>query len=102
MVIVWASDGSKLYSSDDNFAHVFDSVSGTQLHLSEHDKPLHCVALSSKHNVLACVGWDGTAQLWATESYRRLGQPFGENGGENLSCVKFSRDGKCLVYGEHD
>jgi WD40 repeat protein len=63
MMIVWSSDGSKLYSSFDNFARVFDSVLGTQLHRFEHDKPLHCVALSSKHNVLACMGWDGTAQL---------------------------------------
>jgi WD40 repeat protein len=55
IMIVWSSDGSKLYSSD-NFARVFDSVSGTQLHRFENDKPLDCVALSSKHNVLACVG----------------------------------------------
>jgi len=49
-MIVWSSDGSKPYSSD-YFARVFDSVSGTQLHHFEHDKPLHCVALSSKRNV---------------------------------------------------
>jgi WD40 repeat protein len=63
MMIVWSSEGSKLYSSSDNFARVFDSVLGTQLYRFEHDKPLHCVALLSKHNVLTCVGWDGTAQL---------------------------------------
>jgi len=73
-----------------NFARVLDSVSGTQLHRFEHNKPLHCVALSSKHNVLACVGRDGTAQLWDTESYRRLGQPFGDKDGENLDHLKFS------------
>jgi len=54
IIILWSSDDSKLYS--DNFARVFGSVSGTQLHRFENDKPLHCVALSFKHNVLACVG----------------------------------------------
>jgi len=66
IMIVWSSDGSKLYSSSDNFARVLESVSGTQHHRFENDKPLHCIALSSKHNVLACVGWNGTAQLWDT------------------------------------
>jgi len=98
MMIVWSSDGSKLYSSD-NFARVFDSVSGTQLHRFKHDKPLHCVALLSKYNVLTSMGWDGTAQLYDTESYRQLGQPFGEKDSENLYHVKFSGDGRYLAYG---
>jgi len=55
-MIVWSLNGSKLYSSD-TFVRVFDRVSGTQLHRFEHDKPL----LSSKHNVVPCVGWDGAA-----------------------------------------
>ena len=71
IMIVRSSDGSKLYSSH-NFARVFDSVSGTQVHCVEHDKPLHCVALSSKYNDLACVGWHGTAQLWDTEFFDDL------------------------------
>ncbi|OAX31225.1 WD40 repeat-like protein, partial [Rhizopogon vinicolor AM-OR11-026] len=54
--VVWSLDGSKLYSASDRFARAFDSVSGTLLHRFDHDYFLASVALSPKHNVLACVG----------------------------------------------
>ena len=61
------------------------------------------VALSPKHNVLACVGEGGIAQLWDTESYQPLGKPFSpEDTSYNLRCVSFSRDGWFLAYGGDD
>jgi WD40 repeat protein len=59
--VVWSLDGSKLYSASNQFARVFDGVSGTLLHRFEHDHVLTSVALSPKHNVLACVGYGGAA-----------------------------------------
>ncbi|OAX35116.1 WD40 repeat-like protein [Rhizopogon vinicolor AM-OR11-026] len=100
--VVWSLDGSKLYSASDDLARVFDSVSGTLLHRFKHDGSLASVALSPKHNVLACVGYGGVAHLWDTESYKPLGQPFQQEDGELLRCVSFSYDGQYLAYGGHD
>jgi len=101
--VVWSSDSSKLYSASDEFARVFDSISGTELHRFEHNDILYSVALSPKHNVLACVGYNGVAQLWDTESYQPLGKPFSaENTSYHFRCVSFSRDGRYLAYGGND
>jgi len=100
--VVWSSDSSKLYSASDEFARVFDSVSGTELHRFEHNYYVHSVALSPKHNILACVGFGGIAQLWDTESYQPLGKPFGREDRVHLYCVSFSRDGRYLAYGAVD
>jgi WD40 repeat protein len=100
--VVWSSDSSKLYSASDKFARVFDSVSGTELHRLEHNHYVTSVALSPKHNVLACVGYDSVAQLWDTESYQPLGKPFGPEDSVHLYCVSFSRDGRYLAYGGND
>jgi len=100
--VVWSSDGSKLYSASDNFARVFDSVSGTELHRFDHNSWLNSVALSPKHNVLACVGYNGVAQLWDTESYQPLGKAFSPENNVTLYCVTFSRDGRYLAYGGSD
>src|SRR6267154_4131924 len=95
--VVWSSDSSKLYSASDKFARVFDSVSGTLLHQFENDNVLWSLALSLKHDVLVCVGYYGTAQLWDTESHQPIGQPFGHR--NNLYYVTFSQDGRYLAYG---
>ena len=101
--VVWSSDSSRLYSASASFARVFDSVSGTELHRFENNYYVHSVALSPKHNVLACVGVRGTAQLWDTKSYQPLGKPFSpEDSTVNLRCVSFSRDGQYLAYGGYD
>jgi len=100
--VVWSSDSSKLYSASDEFARVFDSVSGTELHRFEHNDMLYSIALSPKHNVLACVGHNGVAQLWDTESYQPLGKPFSPENSAYLECVSFSQDGRYLAYGGHD
>jgi len=101
--VVWSSDSSKLYSASDNFARVFESVSGTELHRFEHNSYLYSVAFSPKYNVLACVGYEGIAQLWDTQSYEPLGKPFGsEDNGVILRCVSFSRDGRYLAYSGSD
>jgi len=101
--VVWSLDSSKLYSASDNFARVFDSISGTQLHPFGHNEIVYSVALSPKHNVLACVGFGGIAQLWNTESYAPLCEPSGfEYSSVALRCVSFSRDGRYLVYGGND
>jgi len=101
--VVWSSDSSKLYSASYNFARVFDSVSGTELHRFKHDHFVTSVALSPKHNVLACVDFGGIAQLWDTESYQPLGKPFGpEDISYLLRCVSFSQDGRYLAYSGHD
>ena len=86
----------------DRFARVFDSVSGTELHRFEHNEILYCVALSPKHNILACVGNVGITQLWDTESYEPLGKPFSLEDSVDLHCVSFSRDGQYLAYGGDD
>ncbi|OAX35108.1 WD40 repeat-like protein, partial [Rhizopogon vinicolor AM-OR11-026] len=100
--VVWSLDGSKLYSASDEFARVFDSVSGTLLHRFKHDNSLYSVTLSPKHNVLACVGNYGLAQLWDTESHKPLGQPFWQEDRKHLSFVLFSRDGQHLAYSGGD
>ncbi|OAX34453.1 WD40 repeat-like protein [Rhizopogon vinicolor AM-OR11-026] len=89
--VVWSLDDSKLYSASDKSARVFDSTSGTELHRLQHNDCLYSVALSPKHNVLACVGNTRVAQLWDTESYRPLGRPFSQEDGKILRCVSFSR-----------
>jgi WD40 repeat protein len=98
--VVWSSDGSKLYSASDRSARVFDSVSGTLLHRFPHDHSLFSVALSPKHNVLACVGSQDVAQLWDTESYEPLSDPFYQGGGTYF--VSFSPDGRYLACGGGD
>jgi WD40 repeat protein len=100
--VVWSLDGIKLYSASDRFARVLDSVSGTLLHLLEHGTPLTSVALSPKHNLLACVGYYGVAQLWDTESHKPLGEPFRQEDSKDPRCVSFSRDGQYLAYGGDD
>ncbi|OAX34500.1 WD40 repeat-like protein [Rhizopogon vinicolor AM-OR11-026] len=97
--VVWSLDDSKLYSASDEFARVFDSTSVAELHRFEHDQHLYSVALSPKHNVLVCVGIQGVAQLWDTESHKPLGQPFHKENGRHLRYVSFSRDGQYLAYG---
>jgi len=100
--VVWSSDSSKLYSASDNFVRVFDSVSGTQLHRFEHNNYVNSVALSPKHNVLACVGDRGIAQLWDTESYQPLDKPSSPEESIPLTSVSFSRDGRYLAYSGRD
>jgi WD40 repeat protein len=98
--VVWSSDGSKLYSASDRIARVFDSVSGTLLHRFPHDYSLWSVALSPKHNVLACVGNKG-AQLWDTESYEPLSHSFRRDDAFRYF-VSFSPDGRYLACGAND
>jgi WD40 repeat protein len=100
--VVWSSDSSKLYSASDKFVRVFDSDSGTELHRFEHNDYVNSVALSPKHNVLACVGYGGTAQLWDTESYQPLGKSFSPKHAEYPYCVSFSRDGRYLAHSGDD
>ncbi|OJA18343.1 hypothetical protein AZE42_09849 [Rhizopogon vesiculosus] len=97
--VVWSLDDSKLYSASDKFARVFDSTEGTELYRFEHESFIYSVALSPKHNVLACVGEDGVAQLWDTESHEPLGQLFHQEDRKLLRCMSFSRDGQYLAYG---
>jgi WD40 repeat protein len=95
--VVWSSDSSKLYSASDKFARVIDSASGTELHHFKHDSYLNSIALSPTHNLLACVGFGGIAQLWDTESYQPLGEPLSLEDNVALHCVSFSRDGRYLA-----
>jgi WD40 repeat protein len=99
MSLVWSLDSSKLYSASYKSARVYDSISGRLLHSFEHGSLLLSIALSPKHNVLACVGFNGIAQLWDTELYQPLGQPFSREDRGCLSCVSFSPDGRYLAYG---
>jgi len=99
--VVWSSEAScTLRPASDKFARVCDSVSGTELHRFEHNDYVDSVALSPKRSlsVLACVGHEGIAQLWDTESYQPLGKPFSPEDSVKLYCVSFSRDGRYLAY----
>ncbi|KAJ8582133.1 WD40 repeat-like protein [Rhizopogon salebrosus TDB-379] len=98
--IVWSSDSSKLYSASEGFTRVFDSISGSLLHRFPHRYTPWSVALSPKHNVLACVG--GIAQLWDTESFEPLGHPFRQDGDTLHHFVSFSPDGRYLACGGND
>jgi len=96
--VVWSSDSSKLYCVSSGHARVLDSVSGTELHRFDHGVIVNSVALSPKHNVLACVGYNSVAQLWDRESYQPLGKLF-VPASINLNCLSFSRDGRYLACG---
>ncbi|KAG1763591.1 hypothetical protein EDD22DRAFT_952200 [Suillus occidentalis] len=83
--LVRSSDSTKFYFASDGFARVFDGKSGKLLHRFEHNRVLWSVALSPKHNVLAC----------------QLGQLFHQNHGD-LYYVLFSQDGRYVAYGGSD
>lgn len=94
--LLWSSDSGKVYAASDKFVRVFDSNSGIELHRFEHNDLVNSIALSPKHNILACVGQPGVAQLWDTESHEPLlHQPFIDR--RTLRCISFSRDGKYLA-----
>ncbi|KAG1788512.1 WD40-repeat-containing domain protein [Suillus variegatus] len=94
--LLWSSKSKKVYAASDKFVRVFDSNSGIELHRFEHNDLVNSIALSPKHNVLACVGQPGVAQLWDTESYEPLlRQPFIDR--QTLRCISFSRDGRYLA-----
>jgi WD40 repeat protein len=97
--VVWSSD--KLYSASDKFARVFDSLSGTLLHRFKQNNYLYSVALSPKHNVLACVG-RGVAQLWDAGSYEPLGHPIHQDADTWHYSVSFSPDERYLACGGND
>ncbi|KAG1858913.1 WD40-repeat-containing domain protein [Suillus subluteus] len=100
--------------ASDEFASVFNSTSSAWLSPNElvrsddtpklvyHHNILHSIALSPTHNVLACVGANGVAQLWDTESHQQLGQPLHEDHRFTLRDVSFSRDGRYVAYGGYD
>jgi hypothetical protein len=89
-------------SASDRFARVFDSVSGTLLHRFPHNYSLWSVALSPKHNLLACVGNEGVAHLWDTESHEPLGRLFRQDGDIPHYIVSLSPDGRYLACGGND
>jgi WD40 repeat protein len=94
--LVWSSDSGRVYTASDKFVREFDSNSGVELHRFEHDDLVNSIALSAKHNVLACVGQPGVAQLWDTVSREPLlSQPFIDR--QTLRCISFSRDGRYLA-----
>jgi hypothetical protein len=99
--VVWSSDSTKLYSASDKFARVFESSTGAELHRFQHTQLLTSIALSPKHNLLACVGYEGVLQLWDTESRQPLVHPFLQEG-QDLFSVSFSGDGRSLAYGGND
>ncbi|KAG0700609.1 WD40-repeat-containing domain protein [Suillus ampliporus] len=101
MSVVWSKDSTKIYSASDNFTRVLDAVSGTELHRFEHNNLVNSVALSLKSNVLACVGFQGIAQLWDTETYQSLGQPFYQDR-KTIRSASFSPDGRYLACGGDD
>ncbi|KAG1860130.1 WD40-repeat-containing domain protein [Suillus subalutaceus] len=101
--------------ASDEFARAFNSTSRAWLppnefesHLDNtpelvyHHNILHSIALSPTHNVLACVGANGVAQLWDTGSHQQLGQPLHEDHRFTLRCVSFSPDGRYVAYGGYD
>jgi len=100
--VVWSFDSSKLYSASDEFARVFDTISGALLHRFQHDNVLYSVALSPEHNLLACVGVFGVAQLWDTESHQSLSRKLRKKKGKNFHCVSFSPDGRYMACGGND
>ncbi|KAG2335955.1 WD40 repeat-like protein [Suillus weaverae] len=105
--LVWSSNNTKLYSASDYFARVFDSTSGELLHSFQHDIVILSLALSPKHNLLACVGYNCVAQLWDTESHQPLQvdvpPPVHQLvNHDDLYYVSFSRDGSYLAYASTD
>ncbi|KAG2048296.1 WD40 repeat-like protein, partial [Suillus hirtellus] len=98
--LAYSPSGNKIASGGWESICIFDTKTG-QLIIGPvgHDHDLDSIALSPKYNVLACVGDQGIAQLWDTESYQPLGEPFSQDYYNRLHHVSFSRDGRYITHG---
>ncbi|KAG2146838.1 WD40-repeat-containing domain protein [Suillus clintonianus] len=96
-ICIWNTKTGKLVVGPiEDLGNTVTSKSGKLLHSFEHNYILSFVALSPKHNILACVGDHGIAKLWDTESLRPLAQLSRDP--EWLYHVSFSPDGHHLAY----
>ena len=60
------------------------------------------VAFSRAGDLLAAGHFDGTGQLWSTETWKRVGRPLEGHDGKRLLWLEFSPDGSTLATAGQD
>jgi WD40 repeat protein len=67
-VVAFAPDGTRLATSDDRTARVWDVASGAELHTLRHQDRVEDVAFAPDGTRLATANYDGKARVWELTS----------------------------------
>jgi WD domain, G-beta repeat len=106
--LAFSADGSRLaipfgaILSEDDGIEVRDVESGERLARLPVDGEVRTVAFSPDGSLLAGAQQEGTALLWASDGWRRVGAPLGSLREARALAVPFSPDGRTLATSHAD